>query len=219
MRDTSLEEVVPGAGCYDLCRSCWSRQGRQMMIGDSLTVVKESGQRRLAPRLAPCKPFMSSKSTDYQSGRRDLNPRPLDPQSSALPSCATSRPCLPAGLRSGPTYLSAERARSGAAQAPAPPRGPARPASPPGRQARQAGKPARPASPPGRPARQVGQPASPCKAGKPPGPQAAKPSAVDQAGRSPWRGPLLVCRRAPYPGAHAAADGAQCNKWMTAWPA
>jgi hypothetical protein len=25
------------------------------------------------------------------SGRRDLNPRPLDPQSSALPSCATSR--------------------------------------------------------------------------------------------------------------------------------
>ncbi len=30
------------------------------------------------------------------SGRRDLNPRPLDPQSSALPSCATSR-CPTAG--------------------------------------------------------------------------------------------------------------------------
>ena len=28
------------------------------------------------------------------SGRRDLNPRPLDPQSSALPNCATSR-CVP----------------------------------------------------------------------------------------------------------------------------
>ena len=28
------------------------------------------------------------------SGRRDLNPRPLDPQSSALPNCATSR-CRP----------------------------------------------------------------------------------------------------------------------------
>ena len=27
----------------------------------------------------------------YVSGRRDLNPRPLDPQSSALPNCATSR--------------------------------------------------------------------------------------------------------------------------------
>jgi hypothetical protein len=27
----------------------------------------------------------------YPSGRQDLNLRPLDPQSSALPSCATSR--------------------------------------------------------------------------------------------------------------------------------
>src|SRR5690606_1708965 len=33
------------------------------------------------------------------SGRQDLNLRPLDPQSSALPSCATSRP-PPAGARS-----------------------------------------------------------------------------------------------------------------------
>jgi hypothetical protein len=30
----------------------------------------------------------------YRSGWRDLNSRPLDPQSSALPSCATARgPC------------------------------------------------------------------------------------------------------------------------------
>jgi hypothetical protein len=27
----------------------------------------------------------------FWSGRRDSNPRPLDPQSSALPNCATSR--------------------------------------------------------------------------------------------------------------------------------
>ena len=29
----------------------------------------------------------------FLSGRRDLNPRPLDPQSSALPNCATARWC------------------------------------------------------------------------------------------------------------------------------
>lgn len=29
--------------------------------------------------------------SDFQSGWRDLNPRPLDPQSSALPNCATAR--------------------------------------------------------------------------------------------------------------------------------
>ena len=33
-----------------------------------------------------------------QSGRQDLNLRPLDPQSSALPSCATSRCCLTWGF-------------------------------------------------------------------------------------------------------------------------
>ena len=37
---------------------------------------------------------MYSKKTDYQSGRPDLNRRPLDPQSSALPNCATSRPSM-----------------------------------------------------------------------------------------------------------------------------
>ena len=31
------------------------------------------------------------KSDHFWSGRRDLNPRPLDPQSSALPDCATAR--------------------------------------------------------------------------------------------------------------------------------
>ena len=29
--------------------------------------------------------------SNFQSGWRDLNPRPLDPQSSALPNCATAR--------------------------------------------------------------------------------------------------------------------------------
>ena len=36
------------------------------------------------------------------SGRQDLNLRPLDPQSSALPSCATSRP-RPRGARAQPS--------------------------------------------------------------------------------------------------------------------
>lgn len=33
----------------------------------------------------------SKSSRFFSSGWRDLNPRPLDPQSSALPSCATTR--------------------------------------------------------------------------------------------------------------------------------
>ena len=33
----------------------------------------------------------SKSSRFFSSGWRDLNPRPLDPQSSALPSCATAR--------------------------------------------------------------------------------------------------------------------------------
>jgi hypothetical protein len=36
----------------------------------------------------------SGRSVFVESGRRDLNPRPPDPQSGALPNCATSRPCL-----------------------------------------------------------------------------------------------------------------------------
>ena len=44
-----------------------------------------------APPLAPRQRDTYSKNGVCQSGRRDLNPRPLDPQSSALPSCATSR--------------------------------------------------------------------------------------------------------------------------------
>ena len=39
-----------------------------------------------------CVVEMYSKKLGYQSGRPDLNRRPLDPQSSALPNCATSRP-------------------------------------------------------------------------------------------------------------------------------
>jgi hypothetical protein len=37
---------------------------------------------------------IASDKAFYRSGWRDLNSRPLDPQSSALPSCATARrPC------------------------------------------------------------------------------------------------------------------------------
>lgn len=40
------------------------------------------------------KPRNRSNSAAFRSGRRDLNPRPLDPQSSALPNCATARSAL-----------------------------------------------------------------------------------------------------------------------------
>jgi hypothetical protein len=39
-------------------------------------------------RIAPKRPLIYD---SFESGRQDLNLRPLDPQSSALPSCATSR--------------------------------------------------------------------------------------------------------------------------------
>ena len=42
------------------------------------------------------KPRNRSNSAAFRSGRRDLNPRPLDPQSSALPNCATARSALDA---------------------------------------------------------------------------------------------------------------------------
>src|SRR5437660_5834485 len=38
---------------------------------------------------ATCEAFIYQAS--QESGRRDLNPRPLEPHSSALPSCATAR--------------------------------------------------------------------------------------------------------------------------------
>jgi integrase len=44
------------------------------------------------PARGPCGPQMVPKLFEKQSGRPDLNRRPLDPQSSALPNCATSRP-------------------------------------------------------------------------------------------------------------------------------
>src|SRR5207302_9918367 len=37
------------------------------------------------------RPRMLSRPLQLISGRRDLNPRPLEPHSSALPSCATAR--------------------------------------------------------------------------------------------------------------------------------
>ncbi len=40
------------------------------------------------------KPRNRCDSAAFRSGRRDLNPRPLDPQSSALPNCATARSAL-----------------------------------------------------------------------------------------------------------------------------
>jgi len=49
-----------------------------------VTAVADLGDRiRAAASLSPAV---------LPSGWRDLNPRPLDPQSSALPNCATARP-------------------------------------------------------------------------------------------------------------------------------
>lgn len=47
---------------------------------------------------APASAGTASDLRSSQSGRRDLNPRPLDPQSSALPNCATSRCSFGSGL-------------------------------------------------------------------------------------------------------------------------
>jgi hypothetical protein len=75
-------------------RPCRRREGN-LLTFDPLTVVKESSPKRLAPCLAPRMGNYRPKKISCQSGRRDLNPRPLDPQSSALPNCATSRHYLP----------------------------------------------------------------------------------------------------------------------------
>lgn len=49
------------------------------MICDPLTVVKGSYERRLAPSLAPEWRNKIQKNSPYQSGLRDLDPRPHDP--------------------------------------------------------------------------------------------------------------------------------------------
>src|SRR5262249_56975387 len=52
---------------------------------------------------------LHTNATARSSGRRDLNPGPLDPQSSALPSCATARShtILPAAVTLAPGSSSA----------------------------------------------------------------------------------------------------------------
>ena len=51
-----------------------------------------------------------------QSGRRDLNPRPPEPHSGALPGCATSRPPANHGCRAEVEYSELARARQPAFQ-------------------------------------------------------------------------------------------------------
>jgi hypothetical protein len=59
--------------------------------------------------------FVHRQRALYWSGRQDSNLRPLDPQSSALPSCATSRPRPLRRLHS----LAQSKQTSGSATAPA----------------------------------------------------------------------------------------------------
>src|SRR3954471_18499310 len=68
-----------------LRRASWTPAARPPKAGDD---AYEKGPRRLPPA-----------KTLRPSGRQDLNLRPLDPQSSALPSCATSRPRPPRMFR------------------------------------------------------------------------------------------------------------------------
>ena len=53
--------------------------------GTEVLAAKTPGSRRRTTKTARRNP------SGFSSGWRDLNPRPLDPQSSALPSCATAR--------------------------------------------------------------------------------------------------------------------------------
>jgi hypothetical protein len=59
--------------------------------------MKKGVQKRCAEVITIMKPSRASSNIGgltrqfTQSGWRDLNSRPLDPQSSALPSCATAR--------------------------------------------------------------------------------------------------------------------------------
>jgi hypothetical protein len=53
------------------------------------TAHKQTKRRRLTDSLPLVSSYM--KTVSYKSGRRDLNPRPPEPHSGALPGCATSR--------------------------------------------------------------------------------------------------------------------------------
>jgi hypothetical protein len=53
-------------------------------ICDPLTSIKGSDRRGVAPCLAPYTGHIRSKKSTYLSGRRDLNPRPLDPQNGGV---------------------------------------------------------------------------------------------------------------------------------------
>ena len=71
------------------------RKEGNLLIFDLLTVVKGSSPKAIGSLFGSLVGNKRSKKISCQSGRRDLNPRPLDPQSSALPNCATSRHYLP----------------------------------------------------------------------------------------------------------------------------
>ena len=57
----------------------------------SVKSIAEISRKTLSKKTAEDKKQDRKTDPDYLSGWRDLNPRPLDPQSSALPNCATAR--------------------------------------------------------------------------------------------------------------------------------
>ena len=73
-------------------------RGRRSRLAASYPALAGNGSRRFRSHFR-VQPFEKS------SGRRDSNPRPLDPQSSALPSCATSRNRSPATRATDPHTL------------------------------------------------------------------------------------------------------------------
>ncbi len=73
-------------------RTSWRRPRvvRAVRAGRGGQLVPDRSPRTIKGpfRIAPKRPLIYD---SFESGRQDLNLRPLDPQSSALPSCATSR--------------------------------------------------------------------------------------------------------------------------------
>ncbi|GAA2282364.1 hypothetical protein GCM10010149_28800 [Nonomuraea roseoviolacea subsp. roseoviolacea] len=85
--------AAAGAALSSHLSTGWSPNGPQLKIAREPMITPATTRKTGLPGLSPRPTGLVS-----PSGRQDLNLRPLDPQSSALPSCATSR-CVsvPAG--------------------------------------------------------------------------------------------------------------------------
>jgi hypothetical protein len=96
----SIVDVAAAGGWRDTATllGCYMQPDAVTLGGNERAAEAEGGRVETAPRVAPrgreangpvaevaIGPFFT------QSGRRDLNPRPPEPHSGALPDCATSR--------------------------------------------------------------------------------------------------------------------------------